>query len=303
MVLILIASAYFLSEGYVRYATSQKIDYQVPSGTIRMALSPYESEVRIKSASVIVEIPNPSSDFQTIYAGCEFTYNQSRLYQLEVILPYSTVSADITLGGNAPSSGLKLPKPENYNGASFVAGGFTPTPTTMQKNLTYSGIIFLKMNVTGLAYQRSMGEITFFYSFWGNVSMPKDRSMYLGDSPQEIFTKTPIFVEVRFSSPWLVRDTFPSAMSEYTIKGVHSATWIMDLTTSTARAMTLSLTLFSEPDLQKKDSDILTSGIFISIGVGGFMGWIFEIASWVRPSNSKREQDYSEVRAGPLEEP
>jgi hypothetical protein len=63
------------------------------------------------------------------------------------------------------------------------------------------------------------------------------------------------------------------------------------------------LTLISEPDLQKKESDVLTSGVFISAGIGGFMGVIFEAASWVRRSNSKREQDYSEVRTGTLEEP
>jgi hypothetical protein len=54
-----------------------------------------------------------------------------------------------------------------------------------------------------------------------------------------------------------------------------------------ARSTTLSLTLISEPDLQEKESDVLTSGVFISAGIGGFMGLIFEAASWVRPSNSR----------------
>jgi hypothetical protein len=272
-----------------------------------MALSPYESDVRIKSASVIVQIPDPSSDFQTIYVECDFNYTQSRLYQLEVILPYNTVSADIALGGGGgvqpPRSELKLPKPENYNGTSYVAAGFTPDPTVMEEGLTYSGGIFLTMNVSRLAYQRSTGEVTFFYSFWGNVAMPRDRPMYLGQSPQEIFTEVPIFVDVRFFPPWLVRETFPPAMSQYTIKGVHSVTWILDLTTSFARGTTLSLTLVSEPDLRNRDKAVFFSGVFMSAGIGGFMGLIFETARWVRPSNSKREQDYSEVRTGTLEEP
>jgi hypothetical protein len=308
MVSILIASAILLRQGYILYSASQEIENQVPSGTIRMALSPYESDVRIKSASVIVQIPNPSSDFQTIYVECDFNYTQSRLYQLEVILPYNIVSADISLGGGGgvqPSrSNLTLPNPENYSVASsFVAGGFTPDPTVMERGLTYSGGIMLTLNVTRLAYQRSTGEVTLFYSFWGNVSIPKDRPMYLGQSPKEIFTEVPIFVEVRFFPPWLVRETFPPAMSQYTIKGIHSVTWILDLTAPFPHATTLSLTLVSEPDLRNRDKGVFTSGVFISLGVGGFMGLIFEAARWVRPSNSKREQDYGEVRTGTLEEP
>jgi hypothetical protein len=223
-------------------------------------------------------------------------------------LPYNTVSADIALGGaggvQASRSELKLPKPENFNGtSSYVAGGFTPDPSVMQRGLTYSGGIFLMMNVSRLAYQRSTGEVTFFYSFWGNVSIPRDRPMYLGQSPREIFTEVPILVEVRFFPPWLVRDTFPPAISQYTIKGVRSATWILNFTTPFAHATTLSLTLISEPDLRKRDTDIFTSGVLISAGIGGFMGLVFQIASWVRHPNSKHEQDYSEARTGTLEEP
>jgi hypothetical protein len=63
------------------------------------------------------------------------------------------------------------------------------------------------------------------------------------------------------------------------------------------------LTLVSEPDLRNRDKAVFFSGVFMSAGIGGFMGLVFETARWVRPSNSKREQDYSEVRTGTLEEP
>lgn len=155
----------------------------------------------------------------------------------------------------------------------------------------------MRLNVSRLSFRRKLGQSDFFYSFWGNVSAPAER-MFYGQYPVEVFPY-PFEFYVVYPPTWLLTSSFPPPESQYAIKGLRSAFWMLNFTYPFGHAQTVSVGLVSEADLQSRDKSILLSGILISSGIAGLMSTLFEIGGRLRDEYISRRPSPPRLRRCP----